>query len=222
MDRFRAYLEILRGDTGGDLTFPVGVYNPMAKEHVLQRLLELKELDAELLMQDALLVLNKEIEEEHSKQDFKVAAGLADDLQGSWTNRCTTDYGSKFRIGALVGRGFCTPVFWSSETFDGPMIGRRTLEYCYRTLYWLTSPKPETLEEHILQEKFVAEKTKDLQTELSRDFKTLDLFYQEHKKSTDHALILCFLYGDEAVQNLGQKTFGIREEMAGFKYARGR
>lgn len=218
-DRFREYLGILQGDTRGGLAFPVGVYNPMAGEHALQRLLELKALNAELLMQDVLLVLNKELEEQQGKRVFKVAAGLADDLHGGWTERCTTDYQARFRIGALVRRGFCTPVFWSSEVFDGAKIEERTLEYCYRSLYWLSFPKPETLEEHILQEKFVAERAKSSSTGLPEDFDTLDLFYKEHKNSTEHSMILDFLYGDAAVQNLNQKTFGIREEMAGFKYA---
>ena len=34
-DRFQVYLKMLQGDTKGDLVLPIGGFNPMAKEHIL-------------------------------------------------------------------------------------------------------------------------------------------------------------------------------------------
>ncbi|MDQ3110027.1 MAG: hypothetical protein M3R17_09045 [Bacteroidota bacterium] len=95
------------------------------------------------------------MQKEINNDQFKVAINVSDDLKGGWTNRFTSDYDSKFRINALVKRKFCTPLFWASEAYSEELIRRRTLHYCYRSIYWLQNPKPETLQEHIEMEKFV-------------------------------------------------------------------
>src|ERR1700752_1285975 len=92
IDRFNQYLQLLIGDTDNDLATPIGAYNPMAKEHVLHRLNELRELKAEVLVQDTLAKLNKEIGDIKNTDTFKVALCLSDDLKGGWTNRYTSDY----------------------------------------------------------------------------------------------------------------------------------
>ena len=37
----------------------------------------------------------------------------------------------------------------------------------------------------------------------------MDLFYQEHQHSEDHALIFNFFYGDDASASLGYTQFGV-------------
>ena len=46
-ERFQAYLQLLQGSTKNDLALPIGGFNPMGKEHVSEKLIELQKIDAE-------------------------------------------------------------------------------------------------------------------------------------------------------------------------------
>jgi hypothetical protein len=219
MERFNEYIRTLQGDTKGDLIMPIGGFNPMAKEHVVEKLLELKYPDAEKIIHDALSELNVELKNEKDSSTFKVALNLSDDLQGGWTNRFTNDYDSKFKINALVNRKFCTPVFWTSENFSEDLIRERTLEYAYRTIYWLTNPKPKTLEEHVAQEKFAMKKSNG---NINSDISIAETFYKTHLHSDDYHIIFNFFYGDAASKSLEFPTFGMPGNMLGFEYAKHR
>jgi hypothetical protein len=87
------------------------------------------------------------------------------------------------------------------------------------TIYWVSHPKPKTLEEHILQEVTVAKKVKT-ETKIDFDIKILDGFYKANKESTDYVTILNFFYGDTATASLGNNTLGIKEEFAGYRFAK--
>ena len=216
--RFEAYLQLLQGNAKGDLVLPVGGFNPMAKEHVPAKLLELKALDAEGIMAATLKGLGKSTGIEASGRIFKVVLNLSDDLKGGWTNRYTSDYDSKFKLGALVNRQFCIPVFWSGENYTQALVRERTEEYALRTLYWLSHPKPVTLQQHVEQERFVAERSGKL-TEYLNDYKVLHAFYKKHKNSDEYNLIFNFLYGDEACKTLGYPCYGIPGILSGYRYA---
>lgn len=217
-ERFQKYLTVLQGDKKGDLALPLSGYNPMAKEHVLNKLYELKELDAEGLMATALQDLNMELRGSKLPSRVKVALTVADDLQGGWTNRYTADYDSKFKLSGLVNRNFCTPILWVSETPNVDLIKTRTLEYCYRTLYWLSNTKPVTLEDHIKQELFVYEHVTAPMAVF--DENELTSFYENHKGEADYSTIFTFLYGDEAAASLGHTKLGIKDEFAGYRFAK--
>ena len=49
-DRFKAYLKLLQGNSPGDIELPIGSYNPMAGVHVIEKLLQLKEMGAEQMV----------------------------------------------------------------------------------------------------------------------------------------------------------------------------
>jgi hypothetical protein len=217
VERFHEYLRILQGDSKDDMVVPVGNFNPMGKEHVPEKLQELKRLDAEAVMNEVLSVLSMNTGKESNRQ-FKVFIAVADDLKGAWTNHYTTDYDNKFRLNALIARNFCTPLFWTSETYSEELIRQRTLEQCIRTLYWLHAPKPKTLAEHIGQEKFVAQKSAGGKKPAC-DLEFLRAFYEQHKDSEQYDLIFNFLYGDEACRELAFPTHGVKEPYAGYRYA---
>jgi hypothetical protein len=204
-DRFQKYLKILRGDTKDDLVMPIGGFNPMAKEHIVDKLNKLKTLQAEHLIAETLIDINKQGYYDNNKATFKVCLNICDDLMGGWTNHFTTDFESKFSINALVNRHFCTPIFWSSEPYNTALIKQRTWAYALRTIYWQEHSKPNTLHEHCLQELFVNENSpyKDvfLKEKMSSDF------YIRHSLSSNYHLIFNFFYGDEASNQLGFPTF---------------
>lgn len=212
-NRFKSYISLLTGDTQDDLVLPIGGFNPMAKAHTVQQLQALKQLDAEGIMRD---VLHK-LDLPGGAPVFNVALTLADDLQGGWTNRYTTDYQSRFRNSALVKRHFCLPYFWTSEPYDEKLVRTRTLEAVYRTLYQLDHAEPSTLEEHVLQEKAVFAKVPG--NTAVNDLPQLETFYQKHLHNSGYPLIFNFLYGDDAAETLGYTPCGIAQPMAGFAFA---
>jgi hypothetical protein len=216
-DRFQTYLSLLQGDTKGNLARPIGGFNPMAKAHILDKLNELKALDAEKIMSETLADLSSN---KNNAPVFKVSLTLADDLKGGWTNRYTADFDSKFKLNALVQRQFCTPVFWTSDDYTEGAIHDCTMEYALRTIYWVNKKaKPQTLKDHFEQELFVAKNGNYTRPKPVCDTTTLRQFYKTHADSDDYALIFNFFYGNEASQSLGFKTFGTKDAMAGFKLA---
>ncbi len=218
-ERFQQYLEIMQGNKTGDLEFPLQGFNPMAKGHVLERLHQLKEIEAEAIMADTIESLNRYLDQKHLDKTFKVALNLADDVAGGWTNRFTTDYDSKFKLNGLISRGFCTPIFWSSETPNEMDTVLKTSAYIYRTVYRLDHPTPMTLRDHVAQESFVARETVIQYGCDTDDMQQLERFFAEHCESTDYPLIFNFFYGDAASKSLEFPTFGLTTKCTGFDFS---
>ena len=196
-ERFDLYIKMLQGNSKGDMELPIGGYNPMAKAHLSEKLMELKSLNAEGIIADSLTDIS-------CQKDFEVVINVADDLLGGWTNRFTTDYQSKFQLNPLIERGFCTPYFWSSEVYSHELIRERAVSQAYRTIYFSEHGKPETLEQHIEQENWVKSK---IGISIAVDPR-IELLYNSIKQTTDYSTIIAFLYGDEAAESLGFKALG--------------
>ncbi|NOT76282.1 MAG: hypothetical protein HOP08_15245 [Cyclobacteriaceae bacterium] len=220
IDRFQNYLKTLEGGVKGDLTMPISGFNPMAKEGLIQKLKELKDLGAEEIMRETLSEINQKSYHNTSNSIFKVALNLSDDVKGGWTNRFTSDYDSKFKLHALLKRKFCTPVFWASETFTPEMIKLRTLEYINRSIYNWSALKPVSLRDHVYQERFVSRESGINILKSDIDFESLDALYQKHKDSFVYQAIFNFFYGDDASASLGFKAYGMKMEMGGYQYSR--
>ncbi|MEM7574694.1 MAG: hypothetical protein AAF433_17445 [Bacteroidota bacterium] len=221
--RFEEYLAMLREHPKGDMVLPIAAYNPMAKDQVVGKLHELKELGAEKLMTETLSETNLQTEGEIDEPLIDVVLNLADDLLGGWTNRYTTDYDSKFKIHAFVSRNFCTPFFWTSEDYSAELIQSRTRQYAFRTLYWLRKRllRPRSLQDHLEQEIYVATHCPPaFMDHESGELDILRQFYQTHRASEDYSLIFNFFYGDAASQSLGFTTYGLSQETTGFDFAR--
>ena len=52
--RFKEYLAMLQGDTKDDMSLPIVGFNPMAKDHILDKIAELEALQAEELITEVL------------------------------------------------------------------------------------------------------------------------------------------------------------------------
>jgi hypothetical protein len=218
--RFQAYLQLLQGDTKGDLVLPIGGFNPMAKSHILLKIKELQAIKVEKIIAETLTFVNERWQHKGNDRIYQVAINLADDLHGGWTNRYTTDYDSRFKINALVNRHFCTPYFWSSENYDENLIRERTLTAVYNTMYWLENPKPLTLKNHIEQLAFITQYIDNQSIVSTIDFEKLNDFYQKNIESDDYHLIFNVLYGDAASEQLSFPTYGIEQAMSGFELAK--
>jgi len=216
--RFKEYLSKLQGDTKGDLLLPISGFNPMAKDHILEKITELQNLHAEVIMADAIETFNSNIVSS-SQKDVKVVLNIADDLKGAWTNFYTTDFDSKFKLSAFVKRKFCVPYFWTSEAYTEELIKNRTIEYLSRTLYCINHQHPKNLEEHLEQEIFCQNMNNSLEENQNSDFELIQDFYEQYKTSAEYSLLFNFFYGDEASDSLRYKKFGIKDN-TGFEYAR--
>jgi hypothetical protein len=217
-ERFQEYLFSLQGDKKGELLLPIMGFNPMAKEHILNKIFELKDLEIENIMSEALIDLNKKVKSKYGEQNFKIAFNLLDDLKGSWTNRFVSDYDNKFKIGGLINRHFCTPIFWASEDYSKEKIRTRTLEYSYRTLYWLTNRSPSKLNEHVEQERFIAQELGFKNNIEESEYLILDDFYKNNQHQDNYNLIFNFFYGNEASKSFGFPTFGLDSKITGYEY----
>jgi hypothetical protein len=163
--------------------------------------------------------MNATLPAEKTERKISVVLNLADDLKGGWTNRYITDFDSKFKINALVNRNFCAPYFWSGEPYDAELIRERTLAYAYRTLYWLNNTKLQTLEDHLSQEIFVAQRlVKNRRSPSPDQLQKIGQFYTSHQKEDDYSILFNFFYGDEASLSLGYPVHGIGT-FNGYDYA---
>lgn len=218
-ERFENYLYRLQQGDKNDLRLPIMGYNPMAKEHVPQKIEALLAMDAESIMAEVLVSVNEKCPPSKGPE-IKVVLNLADDLHGGWTNRHTTDFDSKFKHAPLVRRHFCTPYCWTGETHSPQLIRERTEAYALRTWHHLEHPKIKTLADHLRQEVFVQSTTSHRSSLPSTEgLAEIELFYQRHQDSDLYPLIFNFFYGDEASRSLGYSTYGIGP-FTGFDFAR--
>lgn len=217
-ERFEAYLLMLQGKQKTDMILPIAGYNPMGTDHILSKINELQDLNAEQIIQEELEEINTNI---NSKKDqtIQVVLNLADDIGGAWTDRYTTDFSSKFEIQAFVKRNFCAPYFWTSETYTKQLIIQRTKEYAYRTLYTIEKGKPKILEDHIQQEIYVQIHSNNTRQISENNFSEIKKHYTQYADSEEYNLIFNFFYGDEASESLAYKTYGIGKN-AGWDYVK--
>jgi len=219
IDRFRAYLEKLQGNSKDDLVLPIMGFNPMAKDHILKKVKELRALKAEKIMQDVIENFNEKVKALHF-ETVSVVVNVADDLNGAWTNYYTTDFASKFEIKALVNRNFCCPYFWASEPYSENLIKDRTLAYLSRTVFNITNEKPKTATEYLSQEIMVSEALDAyIGPELEEHFSAIKNLFAMYGHSDDYTILFNLFYGDEASKSLAYKTFGVSGK-TGFDYAR--
>ena len=73
----------------------------MAKPHVSEKIEELQNAGAENIVEEVIKRVNPLVQND-GNETIKVVLNLADDLKGSWTNRYTVDYDSKFKIGDTI------------------------------------------------------------------------------------------------------------------------
>ncbi len=219
-NRFKAYLAKLEGGSKGAFSIPIAGFNPMAKDHVQKKIIELEELEAEKIVQQVCNLFNSKKYFLQDKKEIWVTINLADDLGGAWTNRFTTDYLSKFKIKGLISRNFCVPYFWTSEEFTKEKIQVRTEEYLNRTLFNLLNAEVVSLEDHLKQEIHVSKNS--LNRPIIKEgfsFEELEKHFRIHRKSNDYNLIFNFFYGDEASETLGYKKYRLGKAN-GFNYAK--
>ncbi len=209
--RFKAYLATLTTSDGKDLDLPIGVYNPMAREHVLARLQRMKQLGAEEWLDTEIRAMNRR--SDVPAEAVQVAIGLADDLGGGWTNRYSTDYQHKFRTRGLLVRRFCTPIVWTSEPFSPALLTTRSRACMNRFMYQQCHGMPKTLDDHIRQEGVVQRQTGEAVALSDAALSVARTLFMANRQTDNYAFIFTFLYGDAAAETFGYQPIGACENM---------
>jgi hypothetical protein len=216
MQRFRTYIATMTGD-GDDIVLPIGVANPMAREHAVARLEELLALGAEEVGAQA----TREAEARLARVDtvaITASIVLADDVGGGWTNRYTTEAMVRFPGRGALRRPFATALAWTSETATRQQLHQEVLAAIYRVAFQQRFGLPRSLNERMQQEGLAA------------------LFSGKPLKLGPHELdgvrtiiralgddplypqVFAALYGDEAAEQLGYQALGLPPR-AGFELA---
>lgn len=210
--RFNKYLKLLQGNDANDMQLPISGYNPMSKQNVMDYLLKLREINIEEHTKGVIDNINELLK---SKDDFiyTIVINICDHQGGAWTQRYTTDYDNKFRNEGFLKRKFCPLYLWVNELITNQIIEQRITSTIYRTVYQTKYGEPLTLEQHIQQETF-ANTNGEMDINQLSDFANSNLaeFYSQYKSTEDYNLIFNFLYGDQASETIGYRSYGIRSE----------
>jgi hypothetical protein len=157
MPRFRQYLRTMLNEDGTGLELPpLGIMNPMGKEHVTALLDALLALDADEIAARTLTEVSVPLANESG--DFKVGVVVADDLKGGWTNRYDWEFTLRFPSG--LGRprprwlkhSWITAVLWSSEVPTEQAVREAVRTAVHRVVYLQQHGPARTLRDMLAQE----------------------------------------------------------------------
>jgi hypothetical protein len=158
-ERFRQYLRTMIGSNGDTLELPpLGIMNPMGREHITALLDALLALDADGVAARALAEASSNLANEPGT--FKVGLVVADDLKGGWTNRYDYEFRIRFGFGPVASGArpkwlkdfWLTCVLWSSEPATEQGVREAVLTAVYRAEYVQRNGPARTLRDMLAQE----------------------------------------------------------------------
>ena len=217
MQRFRQYIEALTGG-GDDVVLPIGVANPMAKEHAVARIDDLLALGADTIAAEATASARARLARLERDYEIKASVVLADDVAGGWTNRYTTEVMVRFPSRGALKRPFANALVWTSELPTAGQIRQEMLAAIYRVAYQQRHGLPTTLASMLDQEGLAgvfAGATPTLWGEALAHARAIV------NRDPDTALYpetFACLYGDAAAEQLGYRPLGVPPR-AGFEVA---
>jgi hypothetical protein len=218
MQRFRRYLAALTGGTD-DIVLPIGVANPMAKQHAVAKLDELLALGAEDVgAAAAAAAAARLVGRVPVAVEVKASLVLVDDVAGGWTNRYTTEASVRFPGRGALKRPFATGLVWTSESPTADQIRQEVLGAIYRVVHQQRHGLPATLRAMLEQEglagAFAGASPGLAPDALARARQVLATIGDDPGYPTAFAC----LYGDEAAEQLGHRPLGLPAR-AGFDVA---
>jgi len=207
-ERFQTYIETMVDPETRDLELPLVAMNPMGKDHIPALLDQYLALTADDLAEQAVLAAASQLTTIDGT--FKLTLIIADDAMGWWTNRYTTEFGHCFESKPLFRRGWLTGLLWSSEPASAQTAQEAALSALFRGAYIQQNGFARTLSEMLKQEGYAMAHAGCTEPSLDPD----DLAYTReilapHFDSTDYAIIIASLFGDEAARELGYEPQGL-------------
>lgn len=215
MRRFRQYLRTILNPDGPTVELPpLGIMNPMGKEHVTALLDALLALDADRIAARAVAEASVALANEPG--DFQVALVIVDDLMGGWTNRYATEFSLRFPRGQSGSRprwlkhAWITAALWSSEAASERAVREAVLTAVYRMAYWQQHGLVHTLRDMLAQEGQVMARAGCTEPVLDEE----DIAYTREVlapslDADDMRTAIECLFGDEAGRTLGFTPRGL-------------
>ena len=119
---FDWYLKMIQTPDKKDMQRPLPFFNPMWKEHILEKLQSMKKE----WFEDEMVRLCKELST--GWKELHVYFNLADDIAGSWTDKEQT-HEKSIQIRPFITRWFCVVVFYASDNMTNALITERVKFY---------------------------------------------------------------------------------------------
>jgi hypothetical protein len=217
--RFQEYLWTMLNETRTGVELPpLGIMNPMGREHVTALLDDLLALDADGIAARVTVEAAAQLVDEPG--EFQVTVVVADDLKGGWTNRYDWEYTLRFGPGpaSLAGpelpkwlkHWWLTAVLWSSEPASERAVREAVLTAAFRVSYLHRHGSPRTLHDMLAQEGQVMARAGCARPVLDDD----DIAYTREVlipflDATDKRTAIECLFGDEPGRTLGFTPRGL-------------
>jgi len=159
LERFRQYVRTLSRDGKALDLPPLGLMNPMGKDHVTAVLDALLALDADGVAGRALADVGAVVAD--NSGDFQVGLVVVDDLMGGWTNRYDYEFGIRFGSALIRADGsrpkwlkedWITCVLWSSEAATERAVREAVLTVIHRIDYVRRNGPARILRDMLAQE----------------------------------------------------------------------
>jgi len=213
--RFAFYLQTMLDDHM-NLKFPLGLMNPMGKEHV------------EETVQNA---LTQGFEEKAAEVvagikplfhllpgEYQFCLVVSDDLHGGWTNRYFTEFNHHFYNDGEWKRHWITTLLWTGQRYSETELVQEMKSDLYRFVHIHTKGNPRTLKDFVecagsarLFANFPIRRTL---SELNAESK----LFESMQDADSFPTIVSFLYGDEIAASLGYPAVGMNR-CSGFDFA---
>ena len=216
MQRFREYIARMTGG-GDDIVLPIGVANPMAKDHALAKVDELLALGADQVGAEAAGDAQRRLAGIDSVE-IKASIVLADDAGGGWTNRYTTEAMVRFPGRGALKRPFATALAWTSESPTVEQLRQEVLAAIYRVAYQQRVGLPATLRQRLDQEALAAAFAGYAPRLSGTALADARAVIERLGDDPPYPAVFAALYGDEAARELGYAPLGLPPR-AGFEVA---
>jgi hypothetical protein len=216
MERFDAYVASMIDRETEAVKLPLGVFNPMSKDHVADLLDELIAIDAEGIASEVIADARAAFAD--VDLDISVCLVVADDAEGGWTNRFITDFEYRYTDKGVIP-GWVQVLLWSSEGADPDQVRGTIARAIYRDVHSKTKGIPRTLREILdaegLAARFAGAPERTLPAE--------DLAYTKeaiaaYLDADGRPTVMACLYGDDAARAVGYEPLGF-SPWAGFALA---
>jgi hypothetical protein len=221
LERFRWYIHQLTGGTS-DIILPIGLVNPMGKQHCAETVARLLDLDAEVVVGQTADVTVQLLP---PGRPVSLCLNVIDDLGGGWTNRYF--YELELRFGSERGervsrtRRFVVIPAWTSQAPDRERLRKETRAALYRRARRDVHGPPLSLKAQLDAEgmalRFGGFSAADLPDEAG-GMANAAAVAEIHGHSTDFPTLAAFWFGDAIACELGYPQMGLGP-WAGFHLA---
>lgn len=206
MERFQEYLNTITNEEHNDVKLaPLVAANPMAREHVTERVAEYLALDAEQVAANA--VMEYESRQGAPVDEYKHGIVVMDDLKGGWTSRPSSEM--TVMQNTSTRGGWLMTGLWVSEPATAAYVRESVLHSLFRMFYLQRHGIPQTLRDRMTMEgRAMAFAGKALWLDNE------DIAYTRHVlapllDTDNYALCFAALMGDEAAQQFGYEPLGL-------------